>query len=89
MTWNWSDQFDLKFQVAGMPFDVAQSVVRGETSEARFAIFHLNENGEVQQVEAVNAPGEFMLGKKLIAGRNKVAVDRIADLSVDLKALLT
>lgn len=89
VTWNWSDQFDLKFQVAGMPFDVAQSVVRGETSEARFAIFHLNENGEVQQVEAVNAPGEFMLGKKLIAGRNKVAVDRIADLSVDLKALLT
>lgn len=88
VTWNWSDQFDLKFQVAGLPFDVAITVVRGDVSSGKFAIFHLSQDNQVQQVEAVNAPGEFMLGKKLIAGRKPVSAKQLGDVAVDLKALL-
>lgn len=88
VTWNWSDQFDLKFQVAGLPFDVASTVVRGDVAAGKFAIFHLNQDDLVQQVEAVNAPGEFMLGKKLIAARTPVSTEQLGDISVELKALL-
>lgn len=88
VTWNWSDQFDLKFQVAGLPFDVAETVVRGDPASHRFALFHFDAAGSVQQVEAINAPGEFMLGKKLIAGRQPVAPERIADMTIELKQLL-
>lgn len=89
VTWNWSDQFDLKFQVAGMPFDVTRTIVRGDFAGGKFTIFHLSADNLVQQVEAVNAPGEFMFGKKLIAGRIPVSAEQLGDTSVDLKTLLS
>ena len=39
--WQWSDQYDLKLQIAGYPFEADQILVRGEPSEAGFAVFHL------------------------------------------------
>lgn len=88
VTWNWSDQYDVKFQVAGLPVEAVKAVVRGNIDEAKFSIFHLNSENRVQQVEAVNAPGDFMLGKKLIASRSDVDPARLEDLSVPLKDLL-
>jgi 3-phenylpropionate/trans-cinnamate dioxygenase ferredoxin reductase subunit len=84
VTWNWSDQYDLKYQFAGLPFDVDQVVVRGDPASARFAVFHLG--GErLQAVEAVNAPAEFMAGRQLIGQRRCVSPARLADMSVSMK----
>ena len=84
VTWNWSDQYDLKLQIAGVAFDADEIVIRGDPANAKFAIFHLRQNS-VQAVEAVNAAPEFMIGKQLIASRRPVARDKLADTSVSMK----
>ncbi len=85
--WFWSDQYDLKLQIAGLPFEADRRVVRGDPDTARFAVFHLRE-GQVRAVEAVNAAPEFMAGRQLIARRAPVDPDRLADPATPLKALL-
>lgn len=82
--WFWSDQYDLKLQIAGLPFDADSIIVRGDPDSAKFAIFHLK-GDVVQAVEAVNAPPEFMMGKQLIAARRPIARDRLADPTVSMK----
>jgi len=84
--WFWSDQFALKLQIAGIPFETDRIVLRGDMSAARFALFHLQQN-RVVAVEAVNAPPEFMAGKVLIEKKTIVDPDRLADLSVPMKEI--
>ena len=82
--WFWSDQYDLKLQIAGVPFDADRRVVRGDMSAAKFAIFHLN--GErIAAVEAVNCPPEFMAGRQLIAQDRRVDAARLADPAVSMR----
>ena len=83
--WFWSDQFDLKLQIAGLPIGAVRTIVRGEPSTARFAVFHLDDQDRVQAVEAINAIPEFMAGRQLIGSRKPVRPDRLADLSVSMK----
>lgn len=82
--WFWSDQFDLKLQIAGLPFDADQVLLRGDPATAKFAVFHLK-GDQVQAVEAVNAPPEFMMGKMLIANRKPVDAGKLADPTVSMK----
>jgi len=82
--WFWSDQYDLKLQIAGVPFDVDDLVVRGDPASARFAVFHMK--GEViQAVEAINSPAEFMGGRLLIGAKRPVSRERLADPQVSMK----
>lgn len=85
--WFWSDQYDLRLQIAGIPFDAAEIVVRGDVAAAKFALFHLTEDGTVQAVEAVNASTEFMGGRRIIARRKKLARAQIEDLSITMQQL--
>jgi 3-phenylpropionate/trans-cinnamate dioxygenase ferredoxin reductase subunit len=84
VTWNWSDQYDLKYQFAGLPLDADDVLVRGDPDQAKFAVFHLK-SGVIQAVEAVNAPAEFMGGRLLIGQRKPVDPARLADVSVSMK----
>ena len=82
--WQWSDQYDIKLQIAGYNFDSDQSLVRGDPASGHFAIFHLK-GDQVQAVEAINSPPEFMMGRKLIGSRRPVDKQRLADTSVSMK----
>lgn len=82
--WQWSDQYELKLQIAGYPFDADKVVLRGDPATARFAIFHLK-GDQVQSVEAINSPPEFMMGKQLILNRKPVDAARLADPSISMK----
>ena len=83
--WFWSDQYDLKLQIAGLPLHADQIVIRGEPRFGHFAVFHLTRDGRVQCVEAVNSPAEFMGGRQLIGSRKPVAPDRLRDISIPMK----
>jgi 3-phenylpropionate/trans-cinnamate dioxygenase ferredoxin reductase subunit len=85
--WFWSDQYEVKLQIAGLPYDAALTLVRGEPAKGSFAVFHLTEDHLVQAVEAVNAPAEFMGGRLLIASRKPVAPALLGDMSVSMKAV--
>jgi 3-phenylpropionate/trans-cinnamate dioxygenase ferredoxin reductase subunit len=82
--WFWSDQYDLKMQIAGLPFDADDVLVRGDPASARFAVFHLK-GDRIQAVEAVNAAPEFMAGKQLIGSRKPVARDKLANPAISMK----
>ena len=82
--WFWSDQYDLKLQIAGVPFDADQRVIRGDLEAAKFAIFHLSA-GHLAAVEAVNAPPEFMGGRLLIAQGRLVDPAKLADPGVSMR----
>jgi 3-phenylpropionate/trans-cinnamate dioxygenase ferredoxin reductase component len=85
--WFWSDQYDLKIQIAGLPVGADSRVVRGEVDPSKigggFAVFHLK-GDRVVCVEAVNAGAEFMGGRLLIQKGQSVDV---ADPSVPMKSV--
>jgi 3-phenylpropionate/trans-cinnamate dioxygenase ferredoxin reductase subunit len=84
VTWNWSDQYDVKYQFAGVPFDIDEILLRGDPAKAKFAVFHLA-GDIIQAVEAVNAPAEFMAGRQLIGQRRPIDRSRLADPAVSMK----
>ena len=84
--WFWSDQYDLKLQIAGLARPGDQIVLRGDPGQRKFAVFHLRD-GVVAAVEAVNAAPEYMIGKKLIADAVPVLAEKLADLSIPMKQM--
>ncbi|MGN6514451.1 MAG: NAD(P)/FAD-dependent oxidoreductase [Rhizomicrobium sp.] len=82
--WFWSDQYDLKLQIAGLAWPTDSLVLRGDPASRKFAVFHLR-NGAVAAVEAVNAAPEYIVGRKLIAEGAKVAPERLADTATPMK----
>ena len=82
--WFWSDQYDLKLQIAGLAAPDDATVLRGDPASRSFAVFHLRQ-GAIAAVEAVNAAPEYMMGRRLIAARAKVAPERLADKAVPMK----
>lgn len=85
--WFWSDQYDLKLQIAGLAWPGDQLVMRGNPEARKFAVFHLR-NGAVAAVEAVNAAPEYMIGRKLIAEGTPVAPERLAECAIPMKNLV-
>jgi 3-phenylpropionate/trans-cinnamate dioxygenase ferredoxin reductase subunit len=85
--WFWSDQYDLRLQIVGIPFDTTEVVVRGDVAAGKFALFHLTADGTVQAVEAVNASTEFMGGRRIIQRRRKLTAERISDMTVTMQEL--
>lgn len=85
--WFWSDQFGLKLQIAGVPFETDRLVPRGDQTAAKFALFHLRQ-GFVVAVEAVNSPPEFMAGKLLIERKTAIDPARLADPAVPMKEIV-
>jgi 3-phenylpropionate/trans-cinnamate dioxygenase ferredoxin reductase subunit len=85
--WFWSDQYDLKLQIAGVAFDADRTVVRGSSEHAPFSIWHLA--GErVVSVEAIGSATDFMAGKKLIASGKPVDPVALANTAVSIKELV-
>ncbi|RMF97865.1 MAG: pyridine nucleotide-disulfide oxidoreductase [Gammaproteobacteria bacterium] len=85
--WFWSDQYDLKLQIAGLGDPGCRRVIRGEPGERSFAVFHCGDDGRLVAVEAINSPREFMLGRKLIAAGARLDPAELADSGNDFKAL--
>lgn len=83
--WFWSDQYDLKLQIAGLALGYDEIVVRGAMSRDGFAVYYLADGVPIA-VDAVNSPREFMQAKKIVAARAKLSTARIADPAADLTA---
>jgi 3-phenylpropionate/trans-cinnamate dioxygenase ferredoxin reductase subunit len=83
--WFWTDQYDVKMQIAGLSTGHDQAVVRGNPDTGRsFAVFYLRE-GTLIAVDAVNRAPEFMMSKQLIAERAKIDPARLGDEGVAMK----
>lgn len=85
--WFWSDQYDVKLQIAGLNTGYDRVISRQGARDG--AVSHWYYSGtRLLAVDAINAPREFMIGRRLIEGGTSPAADRIADPSIDLKSLM-
>ncbi|WP_292054651.1 MULTISPECIES: NAD(P)/FAD-dependent oxidoreductase [unclassified Brevundimonas] len=83
--WFWSDQYDAKLQIAGLPFGSDGQVVRGDPDTGSFAVFHMK-GDRIVCVEAVNAPQSFMFGKQAIGKALSVNTEVLADEAAPIKS---
>ncbi len=85
--WFWSDQYDVKLQMAGLSTGFDQFVLRGDPATRSFTTFYLGD-GKLIAADAISRPQDFMLAKKLVAARAPLDAAQLADESVPLKSLL-
>ena len=84
--WFWSDQYELKLQIAGLSEGYDDVVLRGDPSNGSFACCYLKD-GVLIAVDAINSPREFMQSKALIAKRAKIDRNKLANAEMALKDL--
>jgi 3-phenylpropionate/trans-cinnamate dioxygenase ferredoxin reductase subunit len=86
--WFWSDQYELKLQIAGLIDGADMMVRRGDPEEGRFALFHFTD-GALVAVEAVNSAPEYMAGQRMITTGARPDPERLRDTSVAMRDFLT
>ena len=82
--WFWSDQYDLKIQIAGLSQDSDLLVTRGNKGDCKFSVCHFK-NSRLMAVECVNDQKTFMLGKKLIEAESKITPEAIENVQTNLR----
>ena len=86
--WFWSDQADLKLQIAGLSHGYDQVVVRGAPLSERFSVLYYAAD-KLIAVDAINTPRDYMVARKVLGEGGTLPADRVADESVPLKELVT
>jgi len=84
--WFWSDQYDIKLQIAGIAAGHDQTVLRGDPDSNQFSVWYLR-GGELLAVDAINRPGEFMHAKRWIGEHKHPDPALLGDTAVELKMI--
>lgn len=83
--WFWSDQYDIKLQIAGLNTGYDHVVVRNGDGARSHWYYR---GAELLAVDAMNDPRAYMVGKRLIEAGKSPDPAVIADATADLKPLL-
>jgi len=82
--WFWSDQYDLKLQIAGLSQGYDQALLRGDPDGRAFSCLYLRD-GQLIAIDAINSPKDFMQSKALIAAHAVIAPELLVDTATELK----
>jgi 3-phenylpropionate/trans-cinnamate dioxygenase ferredoxin reductase subunit len=85
--WFWSDQFEVKLQMAGAPTAHDEVVVRGSVEDDSFTLL-LYREGRLVGCECINAAADFVAVRRALAAGSSFDPERAADPAVRLKTLL-
>ena len=85
--WFWSDQYDVKLQIAGLNTGYDRVVIRPGANDASRSHWYFA-GDELLAVDAMNDPRNYMIGKRLIEAGRSPDPALVADPGSDLKALL-
>ena len=84
--WFWSDQYDLKLQIAGLNTGYDEVVVRkGKNKQVSHWYF---KGQSLLAVDALNDPRCYMIGKRLIEENKSPSKNQLRDENFNLKVLL-
>jgi 3-phenylpropionate/trans-cinnamate dioxygenase ferredoxin reductase component len=86
LPWFWTDQFDVKLQMAGISHGHDRIVTRGNAESRKLSVFYFKAERLVA-IDSINRPVDHIIGRKLIAAGTAVTPEQAADESVDLKKL--
>ena len=87
LPWFWSDQYDLKLQMAGLSRGYEDMVVRGDMESGRFSLCYFKD-GALIAVDSVNMVADHMAARRLLTTGTSVTSEQCADASVPLKTYL-
>jgi 3-phenylpropionate/trans-cinnamate dioxygenase ferredoxin reductase component len=82
--WFWSDQFDIKLQMAGLPLCGDAELVRGDPQSGRFSVIYQNAD-RITAIQCVNAPADFAAAKKVVAERRKFPPELLCNPQISLR----
>lgn len=83
--WFWSDQYDVKLQIAGLNTGYDTVVNRAFGAATSFWYY---KGDQLLAVDALNDPRAYMVGKRLIEAGKSPDPSLVADTTIDLKILL-
>ncbi len=86
--WFWSDQYDVKLQIAGFNLGYDETLVRPGMREGSVSIWYFRE-GSFVAVDAINDSKAYVTGKKLLDMGIEPNRAILADAAADLKQLLS
>lgn len=86
--WFWSDQYDLKLQIAGLNQGFDQVVIRGDREGSRSFVAWYLKQGQLLAADCINRPKEFLVAKQLLSREITVDPVKLADDSLDPKIFL-
>ena len=84
--WFWSDQYDVKLQIAGLNTGYTHVITRSDG--AARSHWYYGPGGRLLAVDAMNDARGYMIGKRLIEAGKSPAPEVVADPATDMKALL-
>jgi 3-phenylpropionate/trans-cinnamate dioxygenase ferredoxin reductase component len=84
--WFWTDQFGVRFQMAGLSAGHDSAVLRGKIESGKFSMFYFK-NGRLIAADSVNRVGDHVAARKLLAAGTPITETQAADEGVDLKKL--
>ncbi len=88
LPWFWSDQYDLKLQIAGLSTNFTHIVIRGDKDTGHsFAAFYFKDDNLIA-ADCVNRPQEFMLMKKILGAGQSIKAEYLADEGKSVKELM-
>jgi 3-phenylpropionate/trans-cinnamate dioxygenase ferredoxin reductase subunit len=85
--WFWSDQYNLKLQIAGLSTGHDQYVVRGDIDGEAFSVLYYRD-GALLAVDSVNAPRDYMAVRKALTQGSTISAEAAADSATALKELI-
>ena len=87
LPWFWSDQYNIKLQIAGFNKGYERVVLRGEPSSDSFVAWYMKGN-TVLAADCINSSKEFMQAKKLIAQKVEVTDEQLANTEIAVADLV-
>ena len=78
MPWFWSDQYDLKLQMAGLSSDYDECHIIGDIDSAEFIACY-GKDGHLIAVDSINKPKQFMLFKRALGNGFQLEMSLIKD----------
>ena len=85
--WFWSNQGDLRLQIAGLSYGFDRHVVRGDPDTERFSVLYYR-GDQLLAVDAVNTPADYMVVRKALTQGVALPAELAADAGTPLKTLL-
>lgn len=85
--WFWSDQYDIKLQIAGVNMGYTEHVLRGNPEEENFSVWYFNDK-KLIAADCINRPKDFMAAKQVLKLDAELTAEQLADESVELKTLI-
>ena len=85
--WFWSDQYDLKLQIAGLSEGYDETILRGDKKTKSFSCLYLKE-GKIIAIDAINRPKDFIQSKVLIQEKRRIDREKASNDDIELKQFI-